>query len=246
MPRSSGRGIDLGKPYGHPAAMPPTDRLFSLIQILRDGRVHTARDLAERLEVSVRTVWRDMGVLVAQGLPVEGERGVGYALRERIDLPPLTLTADEVEALRLGTELVARGADPSLADAAGRLAGKIAAVVPARVWEAGGADPWVFARAETAAAARHLPALRRAIRARRRVALSYRDEGGAASGRVVRPLLLEFWGQVWTLAAFCEVREGFRSFRLDRIEGLEVREDAFPREAGRELADYRALMSPTR
>lgn len=222
--------------------MPPTDRLFSLIQILRDGRVHTARELSERLEVSVRTVWRDMGVLVAQGLPVEGERGVGYALRERIDLPPLTLTADEVEALRLGTELVSRGADPSLADAAGRLAGKIAAVVPARVWEAGGAEPWVFPRAETAAAARHLPGLRRAIRGRRRVALSYRDEGGVASERMVRPLLLEFWGQVWTLAAFCEVRQGFRSFRLDRIEWMEVREDAFPREAGRELADYRATL----
>ena len=245
MPMSSGRGIDPGATGRHPASMPPTDRLFSLIQILRDGRVHTARDLAERLEVSVRTVWRDMGVLVAQGLPVEGERGVGYALRERIDLPPMTLTPDEVEALRLGTELVARGADPSLADAAGRLAGKIAAVVPARVWDAGSAAPWVFPRAETAAAARHLPALRRAIRERRRVALAYRDEGGAASDRVVRPLLLEFWGQVWTLAAYCEARAAFRSFRLDRIEGLAV-QDPFPREAGRELADYRAGLPVTR
>ena len=219
-----------------------TDRLFDLIQTLRDGRLHTARALAEALGVSVRTIWRDMATLMAQGLPVEGERGVGYALRERIDLPPLTLTPDELEALRLGMHLVALGADPSLAGAAARLSGKLAAVVPARHWASvDGAEPWVFPRAEAQAAAVHLPALRRAIRARRRLALSYADADGVMSERVVRPLVLEFWGRAWTLAAWCETRAAFRSFRPDRIAALTPLDAPFPQEAGRELSDYRQL-----
>ncbi|MFM7445695.1 MAG: helix-turn-helix transcriptional regulator, partial [Tabrizicola sp.] len=100
-----------------------TDRLFDLIQILRDGRLHTARDMADRLEVSTRTLWRDMATLIASGLPVEGERGVGYILREPVTLPPLTLTSDEVQALTLGLQLVTRGADPSLTRAAESLLG---------------------------------------------------------------------------------------------------------------------------
>jgi predicted DNA-binding transcriptional regulator YafY len=216
-----------------------TDRLFELIQILRDGRLHTARDMAERLEVSVRTLWRDMATLIASGLPVEGERGVGYILREPVTLPPLTLTPDEVQALTLGLQLVTRGADPSLSRAAESLHAKIAAVLPARLLDGIGQDTWVFPGQEALAAARHLPMLRRAIRLRERVVIGYIDGSGLASERPVRPLLLEFWGRVWTLATWCETRRDFRSFRVDRIEALRATGEIAPSEPGRDLAAWR-------
>jgi predicted DNA-binding transcriptional regulator YafY len=218
-----------------------TDRLFELIQILRDGRLHTARDMAERLEVSTRTLWRDMATLIASGLPVEGERGVGYILREPVTLPPLTLTPDEVQALTLGLQLVTRGADPSLSHAAESLRGKIAAVLPARLMDGVGEDTWVFPGEEALAAARHLPTLRRAIRLRERVVIAYVDGSGIATERPVRPLLLEFWGRVWTLASWCEAREGFRSFRVDRIEALRPTGETYPEEPGTTLTDWRGL-----
>jgi len=218
-----------------------TDRLFELIQILRDGRLHTARDMAERLEVSVRTLWRDMATLIASGLPVEGERGVGYILREPVTLPPLTLTPDEVQALTLGLQLVTRGADPSLTRAADSLLGKVTAVLPARLLDGMGAETWVFPGAEALAAARHLPALRRAIRLHERVVIHYVDGEGTGSSRPVRPLVLEFWGRVWTLATWCETRGDFRSFRVDRIDTLTPTGETFPAEPGTTLADWRRV-----
>jgi predicted DNA-binding transcriptional regulator YafY len=216
-----------------------TDRLFDLIQILRDGRLHTARAMAERVEVSVRTIWRDMASLQASGLPVDGERGVGYILRETIDLPPLSLTPDEVEALRLGAALVARGADPSLARAAELLRAKVESVLPDRHrLPPSSSGPFIFTGRETEDSAIHLPTLRHALRERLRVRIVYRDSAGAYSTRLVRPLQLEFWGRVWTLAAWCEARSDFRSFRLDRIEALTLTDTPFPPEPGRELADY--------
>jgi predicted DNA-binding transcriptional regulator YafY len=218
-----------------------TDRLFELIQIVRDGRLHTARDMADRLEVSVRTLWRDMATLVASGLPVEGERGVGYILRQPVTLPPLTLTPDEVQALTLGLQLVSRGADPSLCRAAESLRGKIAAVLPDRLMASAGEEIWVFPGAEALTAARHLPAFRRAIRLHERVMIGYVDGSGAPTQRQIRPLLLEFWGRVWTVASWCETRQDFRSFRVDRIETLTLMGETFPDEAGRTLADWRLL-----
>ena len=219
-----------------------TDRLFELIQILRDGRLHRASDMAARLEVSVRTIWRDMATLMQSGLPIEGERGVGYMLRAPITLPPMVLTADELEALRLGTRLVADGADPGLARAARSLAGKIAAVLPTAA-EPDPDDIFVFSADETTRAAPHLPAIRRAIRAGHRLAISYLDTSGAETHRDIRPLQLEFWGRVWTLAAWCEARSDFRSFRLDRILMLTETHEAFPQTPGTTLADYRARVS---
>ncbi len=218
-----------------------TDRLFELIQILRDGRLHTARDMAERLEVSVRTLWRDMATLIASGLPVEGERGVGYILREPITLPPQTLTPDEMQALTLGLALVTRGADPSLARAADSLRAKLAAVVPARLMDGVGQDTWVYPGAEAFAAARHLPTVRRAIRLHERVVIAYRDGSDVATNRPVRPLVLEFWGRVWTLASWCETRDDFRSFRVDRIDSLRPTGETFPDTPGTTLADWRRL-----
>lgn len=218
-----------------------TDRLFELIQILRDGRLHTARDMAERLEVSTRTLWRDMATLIASGLPVEGERGVGYILREPVTLPPLTLTPDEVQALTLGLQLVTRGADPALTRAAESLLGKVTAVLPARLLDGIGQDTWVFPGAEAMAAARHLPTLRQAIRLRQRVVIDYIDASGRITERPVRPLLLEFWGRVWTLASWCETRRALRSFRVDRIAALRLTDETFPDDPGATLADWRLL-----
>jgi len=129
-----------------------SDRLFNLIQILRDGKLHRAAEMAATLEVSTRTIWRDMATLIASGLPVEGERGVGYILTSPITLPPVALTRDELEALRLGVLLVTAAADPALARAASSLRAKIAAVTPEAARDSG-PDTFVFASAEAARAA---------------------------------------------------------------------------------------------
>lgn len=215
-----------------------TDRLFEIIQILRDGRLHTARSLAEWLEVSPRTIWRDMASLQASGLPVDGERGVGYILRETVNLPPLTLTQEEVEALRLGAALVAHGADPSLACAAQSLCAKVESVLPPRLLAAPAEAPFIFTGRETEDSAIHLPVLRHALRDRLKLGMVYRDVSGSHSRRTVRPLQLEFWGRIWTLAAWCEYRGDFRTFRLDRIENLVLTDDPIPEETGCDLAAY--------
>lgn len=219
-----------------------TDRLFDLIQILRDGRLHRAGEMAESLGVSVRTIWRDMATLMASGLPVEGERGVGYILRAPITLPPMILTGAELDALRAGVRLVADGPDAALARAARVLATKIASVTPAPP-EADADDLFVFTGKETNRATAHVPLLRRAIKGRQRLTLTYIDPEGRETHRDIRPLALDLTGRVWTLAAWCEQRGGFRSFRVDRIMAIAETEEVFPTEPGRSLADYRALMA---
>ena len=214
-----------------------SDRLFDLIQILRDGRLHQAAEMADRLAVSDRTIWRDMATLMASGLPVEGERGVGYILRAPITLPPMVLTSAELEAFRLGVRLVADGADPSLARAARSLATKIGAVTPAPPEDDDGL--FVFTGREATRAAPHMPMLRAAIRAHERLTITYVDESGLDSHRDIRPLQLEFWGRVWTLAAWCEARHDFRSFRVDRIRAITPTGEIFPLEPGRDLATWR-------
>ncbi|MEC9311343.1 MAG: HTH domain-containing protein, partial [Pseudomonadota bacterium] len=152
-----------------------TDRLFEIIQILRDGKLHRAQDIAARLEVSTRTIYRDMDTLVASGVPVEGERGVGYMVREAITLPPLTLTPEELEALNLGMAIVAEAADPDLKSAAQSLAAKVDAVLPAETIAE--ADAWKFAVYPFADAARgfaQMPTLRAAIKARQKLQITYR------------------------------------------------------------------------
>lgn len=217
-----------------------TDRLFDLIQILRDGRLHRASEMADRLGVSVRTIWRDMATLMASGMPVEGERGVGYILRAPITLPPMILSGDEIEALRAGVRLVAEGADPALARAARSLAAKIASVTPAPPESD---DLFDFTGQAAGRAAGLLPALRAAVSQRERLTISYIDPEGRESHRDIRPLALDLEGRVWTLAAWCELRAGFRSFRIDRIVAMTPTDETFPREPGRELADYRAEMA---
>ncbi|MCE8519401.1 YafY family transcriptional regulator [Ruegeria pomeroyi] len=216
-----------------------TDRLFDIIQILRDGKLHRARDIAARLEVSVRTIYRDMDTLVASGIPVEGERGVGYMVREQITLPPLNLTPEELEALNLGMAIVAEAADPELKAAAQRLAEKIDAVLPTQT--VAEADTWKFAVYPFADAARglaHMAPIRAAIKARQKLRLVYRRIDGELTERTIRPLHMEYWGRVWTLTAWCELRAGFRVFRIDLIETLSPLPELFRDEPGKTLADY--------
>jgi predicted DNA-binding transcriptional regulator YafY len=216
-----------------------TDRLFDIIQILRDGNLHRAQDIADRLEVSVRTIYRDMETLVASGFPVEGERGVGYMVTEAITLPPLTLTVAELEALNLGMAIVGEAADPDLKAAALSLAEKVDAVLPAQVVSE--ADQWKFAVYPFADAARgftHMPTLRAAIRARQKLRITYTSKDGAVTTRVIRPLHMEYWGRVWTLTAWCELRAAHRVFRVDLIQTAEALPELFVDEPGKTLADY--------
>ncbi|MCV2869811.1 YafY family transcriptional regulator [Defluviimonas sp. WL0002] len=222
--------------------MPRPDRLLDLIRILRDGKLHRAVDLAEKTGVSVRTIWRDMGRLQAGGVPIEGERGIGYMLRDPVALPPVALSRDEFEALRLGLGLVASGADQTAARAAVSLRAKIAAVAPTILAEAG-SDSFVFSSAEAARAAPHLGLIRRAIREHLTLSLSYRDETGTETQRRIRPLQLEFWGKVWTLLAWCELRADFRFFRVDMIIALVPDGGAFMPEPGRTVEDYLARLA---
>ena len=216
-----------------------TDRLFDLIQILRDGRLHRASEMALALGVSVRTIWRDVATLAASGLPVEGERGVGYILRAPITLPPMMLNAVELEALREGLRLAAQSPDPAQARAARSLARKIASVTPAPS-RADPGDLFAFPGKTDNRAPAHLPVLRRAIKAHERVTITYIDPRGLESHRDIRPLALEKNARVSTLAAFCEARGDFRSFRVDRIVAVAATGERFPDEPGRSLAEYRA------
>lgn len=221
-----------------------TDRLFEIIQIISDGRLHLAREIAETLEVSVRTIYRDIETLVASGVPVEGERGVGYLLREPIHLPPLTLTAEELEALHFGMTVAKQSAEPALQKAAASLLAKIDRALPS----SRRADPedWGFAvyPQETAVGGHpYLPVLRRAVRGKHKLRLLYRKpRDKLAEPRDVRPLQLEFWGWAWTLTAWCELRDDFRVFRVDRMEAAELLPETFKDEPGKSLGDYLRLM----
>ncbi len=216
-----------------------TDRLFDIIQILRDGRLHRAQDMADRLEVSVRTIYRDMDTLVASGVPVQGERGVGYMITQAISLPPLTLTVEELEALNLGVAIVAEAADETLKAAAASLADKIDAVLPERT--VSDADKWKFAVYPFADAVRgfsQMPTLRAAIRAKQKLKITYHSKGDRITTRTIRPLHMEYWGRVWTLTAWCELRNGFRVFRVDLIQSAEALPEMFVDEPGKRLSDH--------
>jgi predicted DNA-binding transcriptional regulator YafY len=215
------------------------DRLFEIVQYLRGRRLTTARQLAEWLEVSERTIYRDIADLLATGVPVEGEAGVGYRLHASFDLPPLMFSFDEVEALATGARMVQTWGSPQLRRAAALALAKIAAALPREKRAALEATP-LFAPDYfiEPAVGEHLDLLRSAIRARRHAQLDYTDSVGAISQRSVRPLACAFWGGTWTLAAWCEQRAGFRSFRLDRIDALRIMDSRFDLEPGRTLADF--------
>jgi predicted DNA-binding transcriptional regulator YafY len=220
--------------------MRKSDRLFDILQVLRDGDLHTAQDLADQMAVSVRTLYRDMDTLAASGIPLRGTRGTGYRLAEAITLPPLTLTPNELEALNLGIAITAELADPDLKAAAHSLAEKLDAVQPETA--VAEADAWKFAASPFADAARgfaQMPRLRAAIKARQKLRITYTSKDGAVASRTIRPLHMEYWSRIWTLTAWCELRQDHRVFRLDLISSAEALPELFSDEVGKTLADLR-------
>ncbi len=224
------------------------DRLFQLVQLIRGRRLSTSAFLAQRLEVSLRTVYRDVADLQAQGVPIEGEAGVGYRMGAGFDLPPLMFSNAEAQALVACIRMGQAWLDPALALQAQSALGKVLAALPVGARTAAQslalyAPPLGLDRG----VAQALVALREAAQQRQRVQLDYRDAQGHSSARTVWPLGCFFWGRVWTLAAWCERRQDFRNFRLDRIEGWQGVEGAqaqYPHQSGRTLADYLRQVAP--
>ncbi|MBA3678254.1 MAG: YafY family transcriptional regulator [Sphingosinicella sp.] len=200
------------------------DRLLQIVQALRRHRGPvTAQTLADELEVSRRTIYRDMLDLQASLVPIEGEAGVGYVLRPGYDLPPLMFTVEEVEAIVLGARLARDRGDAGITRAADDVLAKVSAVLPsplAAVLERSALLVPSRTAGETAFGP-HLAALRRAVRERSRLRISYADEAGIVTDRVVWPLALLFFSRVTLLGAWCEMRTAYRFFRTDRIKGPE-------------------------
>jgi predicted DNA-binding transcriptional regulator YafY len=218
------------------------DRLFRIVQMLRSGRLKTAAALAERLQVSERTIYRDVRDLQLAGQPITGEAGVGYTLRREFDLPPLMFTPEELTALVLGARLVQAWGGAQNAAAAGSALARIEAVLPAELAARLDAIALYAPGAQMSAAHRRLlDDLHAACLAKRVVEFCYTrlgEETCLAEDRRVRPLALAFWSGVWTLTAWCETRDDFRTFRMDRIEGMSVLEREFVPKRGQRWEDF--------
>jgi predicted DNA-binding transcriptional regulator YafY len=215
------------------------DRLFQIVQQLRGRRLTTARHLASRLQVSERTIYRDVRDLQLSGVPIEGEAGVGYVLRKGFDIPPLMFDREELEALVVGARMVQAWGGAKLSDAVTQALIKIEAVLPVD-------RKRDIVRSRLFALHFHIPpnlaatvdCMREAINGRRLLRFEYVRQDSEPSSRDVRPLALYFWGSVWTLAAWCELRNDFRSFRVDRISKPAILEGAFVEEPGKTLDDF--------
>lgn len=222
------------------------DRLFQIVQFLRSRRVTTAHWLAEVLEVSERTIYRDVQDLIASNVPIEGEAGIGYIIRRGYDLPPLMFTRDEITALTLGARIIQSWADPGLAIAAQSVLSKVETVLPdsmkGKLDQTRLFSPFVQIPPEVATV---MGELRGAIESRNKTAMTYTRADGKDSERMIWPLGMFFWGKVWTLGAWCELRQSFRNFRLDRIRLLQICDEQYPNEPGRTLDDLIAYETKT-
>lgn len=217
------------------------DRLFRIVQMLRSGRLKTARALAERLQVSERTIYRDVRDLQLAGQPIEGEAGVGYTLRRDFDLPPLMFTPEELTALVLGARLVEAWGGAESVNAAKSALARIEAVLPAELAARLDAIALYAPGFKMPMAHRKmLDQIHAACLSRNVLQFIYtrlNDDPSRAESRIVRPLALAFWSGVWTLSAWCETRDDFRSFRLDRIEQLVVSSRIFTPKRGQRFED---------
>jgi len=215
------------------------DRLFEIVHYLRGRRLTTARQLAQWLNVSARTIYRDVADLLAAGVPIDGEAGVGYRIRASFDLPPLMFTFNEIDAMVIGARFVESWSGPTLAVGARSALAKIAAALPkdkrAALESARLFAPNFFIDPRPG---ERLELMREAMSEHRYAELDYKDVNGAASARRIRPLGLYFWGDVWSLAAWCELRQDFRNFRLDRIVEMRLLDQRYPDEAGKRLEDF--------
>jgi len=197
--------------------------------------------IARELGISLRTLYRDIASLQAQGAPIEGEPGLGYVLRPGFTLPPLMFSEDEVEALMLGSHWVAENGDPRLAQAAIDVMAKVAAVSPPdRRAQFDNPSLLVVRRKDTDRD--RLAPIRNAIRNERKLTIDYNDQGKTRSRRVIWPFAVGFFEEARVVAAWCELRTDFRHFRLDRIARMVEMDDRYPKRRTVLLKDWRKQM----
>lgn len=223
--------------------MSRTQRLLDLIQILRRNRYPvTGAILAAELGISLRTLYRDIGILQEQGASIEGEPGLGYILRPGFMLPPLMFSEDEIEALVLGSRWVADRGDARLGAAARNALAKITAVLPSDLQDAPDASTLLVGPgAAIPAGDFELPLIRRAIRAECKLDITYRDLKGAESTRTIWPFALGFFDHARVVVAWCELRQTFRHFRADRISALAMSALRYPRRRQSLLKEWREI-----
>ena len=219
------------------------DRLFDIIQNLRTARGPlTAAALADKLEVTVRTIYRDIAALQASRVPIEGAAGLGYVLRRGFDLPPLMFTADEADAIAIGVRLLRRLRDPKLERAAESVLAKLASVVPPELQtQLAAASLYVSEGSAPAVAGIDLSQLRSAIRGNRKLRIAYIDEESHPTERTIWPLAMAYYVDVTLIGAWCELRQDYRHFRVDRILRSRLLEERFPAENGKLVAEWLAL-----
>ena len=228
------------------AAMRRAERLFQIIQILRRSkrRPITAGDIAGELETSLRTIYRDISQLLAERVPIRGEAGIGYILEDGFDMPPLMLTADEIEAAMLGAQWVMGRGDEALARAARDMVAKIGAVVPAHLkplaLDSTLVSPqWRKIQIDSVDMAR----VRASIHAQTKIKLAYGDEQGRESERTIWPFAVSYWEMVRVIVAWCELRKAFRSFRTDRVRAADFLSERYPTPRTRLTAQWRKEMA---
>jgi predicted DNA-binding transcriptional regulator YafY len=215
-------------------------RLLDLLQLLRQHRNPVSgQQLADQLGISIRTFYRDVATLQAQGAEIMGEPGMGYVLRPGFMLPPLMFSVEEIEALVLGSRWVAVRADDRLGAAATAALSKIAAVLPPDLRDEVDAGSLLVGPGESHISTIDLSHVRKAIRNERKVAVSYRDAEGAESRRVIWPFAIGFFDRSRVIAAWCELRQDYRHFRVDRIFALVTTEERYPRRRVAMLKEWR-------
>lgn len=220
--------------------MRKAERLFQLITLLRGRRLAvTAKQLAEILEVSERTIYRDIQALILSGVPIEGEAGIGYLLHREFDLPPLMFSSEELLALLVGSKMVQSWGDKSLALGASSAMEKITAILPEKLKQTEAQSPIVIPDYFNNEAYANLAlAIRQSIASQHQVFIQYSDAKKMATTRVIEPLGLVFWGGKWTVIAYCVLRNAYREFRIDRIEEYQITDDLFELTATKSLQHY--------
>ena len=216
------------------------DRLFRIVEYLKARReAVTAEELADEMEIGVRTIYRDVADLRSSGVPLIGEAGVGYLLDRDYLVRPLMFDVEELDALTLGAQMVASWADPAIARSARQAIDKITAVLPDSLAnEVRRATTFSYPSRDKKPLSIDFTSLRRAIRAKHIVEFRYTNESGQETQRRVRPLCLTFFAPVWLVTAWCETRKDFRNFRVDRMNDMQITAEQFRDEKGKTLEDF--------
>lgn len=215
------------------------DRLFQIIQLLKNRRLTTAQLLSEVLEVSTRTIYRDIQDLIVSGIPIEGEAGVGYMLRKEVDVPPLMFNELELEAIQVGMRMVQAWGGHELSKASKQAMIKVSAVLPERLQSF---NTLMFAPAfyEHGPEFQHIDILRNAAKNHQVLCFNYIDANDNTSQRNVQPLAIYLWKEKWTVLTWCQLRNDFRNFRIDRIRTIAHLGKTFELPVGQRLEDYLA------